>query len=154
AAAAVILPGPGELRLYHLDREPRVVALGSTEFFHPPRLALDRGERHLAVRLGRNVRWFETTRGDWLSAAVGVPQACELPRGAIDLGMDASGDQFVMGTSDGTLWAFAARPDLRPLADLRREIALVAPPESSPSTTGFLPPPDPALRARLRAADP
>lgn len=154
AAAAVILPGPGELRLYHLDREPRVVALGSTEFFHPPRLALDRGERRLAVRLGRNVRWFETTRGDWLSAAVGMPQTFELPRGAIDLGMDASGDQVVMGTSDGTLWAFAARPDLRPLADLRREIALVAPPESSPSTTGFLPPPDPALRARLRAADP
>jgi hypothetical protein len=154
AAAAVVLPGPRELRLYRLEGEPRVVKLGSSEFFHPPRLALDRDERRLAVRIGRGVRWFDTARGDWLTATVGMPPSFELPHGPIDLGMDAGGEQVVVGTSDATLWAFAARPDLRPLADLRREIALIAPQEASSSSSGFLPPREPAIRARLRSADP
>jgi hypothetical protein len=153
-AVAVVLPRAHQLRLYRMDGELHVVGLGSTEFFYPPRLALERDERRLAVRMGGGVRWFDTARGDWLTTTMELPQSVLQLRGAMDVGINAAGDQVVIRSGDGALWPFAAHPLERPLAQLRQEIALIAPEESSQAESGFLPARDPAFRARLHAADP
>lgn len=151
--AAIVLPRQQQLRLLAIEGESRTLKFGGPDTWTVPGLALSADQRRLAISFPLGVQWFDTTRGDWLSAPMPLPASLPADARVDGIGIDAAGEQVLLRDNEGRYWHFNLRAETRPLADVQVAAALLAP-SGETSGDGFMPPRDPAVRVALRRTDP